>query len=270
VAVVERSNIGDITVWHWTGDAPDVLLLHGLGNYGRYWDFFAQEIAGRLRLVAPDARGHGESAKDTTGAPSEFVHDAMDVLRTMGLARPLVVGHSMGGLHATALTLTHPERVRGLVIIDTGPGLEASLQERARRLTLERPDTFADETRALAYLRETSPGYSDAVYANRIHFAFDRRGAELAWRSSKEALRRVLEEIHGHANQVWDRLGEIDVPVMLVRGTRSPTFSAARAQATLAPLRHGTLIELDAAHNVPLEQPKALADAVVRFAKETR
>jgi pimeloyl-ACP methyl ester carboxylesterase len=270
VAVVERSNIGDITVWHWSGDAPDVLLMHGLGNYGRYWDFFAQQIAGRLRLVAPDARVHGESAKDTTGAPSEFVGDAMAVLRTMGLARPLVVGHSMGGLHATALTLAHPERVRGLVIIDTGPGLEGAFQERARRLALERPDTFADEAQALAYLRETSPGYSDAVYANRIHFAFDRRGAELAWRSSKDGLRAILDEIHRNSKSVWDRLGEIDVPVLLVRGTRSATFSAARAKATFAPLRHGTFIELDAAHNVPLDQPKALADAVVRFAKETR
>jgi pimeloyl-ACP methyl ester carboxylesterase len=270
VAVVERSNIGDITVWHWTGDAPDVLLLHGLGNYGRYWDFFAQAMTGRLRLVAPDARGHGESPKNTTGASSEFVDDAMTVVRTMGLARPIVVGHSMGGLHATALTLAHPERVRGLVIIDTGPGLEAALQGRARRLTLGRPDRFADEASALAYLRENSPGYSDAVYANRIHFGFDRHGSELAWRSSKDALRAILDEVHGNASQVWDRLSEIDVPVLLVRGTRSPTFSAARAQATLAPLRHGTLIELDAAHNVPLDQPQALADEIVRFATVTR
>ena len=269
MAVVDRSNIGDITVWHWTGDAPDVLLLHGLGNYGRYWDFFAEATAGRLRLVAPDARGHGESPKDTRGTPEEFVHDVMDVLRTMGLARPLVVGHSMGGLHATALALAHPERVRGLVIIDTGPGLGATFQVRALRLTLERPDRFADEAAALAYLRETSPGYSDAVYANRIHFAFDRHGAELVWRSSKAALRAILDEIHSNANRVWDRLGEIDVPVLVVRGTRSPTFSPERAHATLAPLRHGTLIELDAAHNVALDQPKALADAVVLFAKET-
>src|SRR6185436_7859908 len=127
---------------------------------------------------------------------------------------------------------------------------------------------FADEAEALAYLRETSPGYSDAVYANRIHFAFERRGSELTWRSSKDALRAILGEIHRNAHEVWDRLGEIDVPVLLVRGTRSPTFNKARAEATFAPLRHGTLIELDAAHNVPLDQPKALADAVVTFAKE--
>ena len=267
MAVPDRSVVEGITVWEWPGNTSEVLLLHGLGNYGRYWDFFAQEIAGRLRLAAPDARGPGESPKHTTGAPGEFVDDAMKVVRAMRFARPVVVGHSMGGYHATALALAHPERVSGIVIIDTGPGLETALQDRARRLTLGRPDRFPDEEHALAYLRQTSPGYSDAVYANRINFAFERVGEELVWRSSKEALRAILDNVHHQSGGVWDRLGEIDAPVLLVRGTRSPTFSAARAQATLAPLRHGTLIELDAAHNVPLDQPKALADAVVRFAE---
>src|SRR4051812_3822015 len=106
--------------------------MHGLANYGRYWDLFADEIAGRVRLVAPDARGHGESPKPDAGyAPSDFAADAIRVLDAAGIDRAVVVGHSMGGYHATALTLAHPDRVRGLVVIDTGPGLESALQDRA-------------------------------------------------------------------------------------------------------------------------------------------
>ena len=52
-----------LRAWEWPGDPPTTLLLHGIGNYGRYWDFLADAVAGRLHLVATDARGHGESGK---------------------------------------------------------------------------------------------------------------------------------------------------------------------------------------------------------------
>src|SRR6267142_296279 len=96
--------IGSVNVWDWPGGPPDTLLLHGIGNYGRYWDFFADAIAARLRLIAPDARGHGDSDKPTTGyAPSDFAADATAVIEALTSDRPLVVGHSMGGFHGTAL-----------------------------------------------------------------------------------------------------------------------------------------------------------------------
>ncbi|HET7699599.1 MAG TPA: alpha/beta fold hydrolase, partial [Candidatus Limnocylindria bacterium] len=112
----------DIRGWEWPGPSPGALLLHGIGNYGRYWDLFAEAVDGALRLVAPDARGHGDSPKPATGyAPDDFVRDATAVMDATALERPLVVGHSMGGFHAAALTLARPERVRGLVLVDVGP-----------------------------------------------------------------------------------------------------------------------------------------------------
>ena len=66
----------ELVYWTWPGTGPPTLLLHGIGNYGRYWDLFAAAIAGRLRLVAPDARGHGESGRPADGyAPADFAAD---------------------------------------------------------------------------------------------------------------------------------------------------------------------------------------------------
>ncbi|MGH2490202.1 MAG: alpha/beta fold hydrolase, partial [Candidatus Limnocylindria bacterium] len=82
-----------LRAWEWAGEPPSTLLLHGIGNYGRYWDLFADAIAGRLRLVAPDARGHGESGRPTDGyTPEEFVADAVAVLDALAIDRALVVG----------------------------------------------------------------------------------------------------------------------------------------------------------------------------------
>src|SRR6058998_2663934 len=176
VRVPVMRRVGLSTVWDWPGFPPDALLLHGIGNYGRYWDLFSETIAGRLRLLAPDARGHGDSDKPATGyAPAEFVGDAVSVMDALTSDRPLVVGHSMGGFHATALTLAHPDRVGALVLVDVGPRIEEAGDSRARRLSLGRPDRFNDDATALAYLRATSPGYSDAVYANRMRWVFERR-----------------------------------------------------------------------------------------------
>ena len=258
-----------LRIWEWPGDPPGGLLLHGIGNYGRYWDFFADAIAGRLRLIAPDARGHGESAKPSGGyAPADFVADAVAVMDASALERPVVVGHSMGGYHATALALAHPKRVRALVLVDVGPRVEHEGASRARRLSLERPDRFPDEAAALSYLKETSPGYSDAVYDNRLEFAF-RRYADgaLEWRSSKHALAKILDATEARP-ATWDRLGEIACPVLIVRGTRSPSLAADTAEQMRATLKNARLIELDAGHNVALDRPRELADAVLRFTRE--
>ncbi|HUQ41325.1 MAG TPA: alpha/beta hydrolase [Candidatus Limnocylindrales bacterium] len=264
-----QSNIDGISVWEWPGGEPDTLLMHGIGNYGRYWDFFADAVRERLHLVAPDARGHGDSIQPPEGySPDDFVADAVRVIDAKGLERPLVVGHSMGGFHATALTLAHPDRVRGLVLVDVGPRVERAGGERARRMSLERPDRFADNASALAYLRETSPGYSDAVYANRMEWVFKRDGMRLVWRSSKEALRQIFEGRPGHSGHVWERLGEIRVPVLIVRGTRSLTFSAETAKQMTETLPDARVLDLDAAHNVALDRPRELAEAVVSFARE--
>ena len=267
--VPRRTTLEGIATWEWQGPPPDTLLMHGIGNYGRYWDLFADAVAGRLHLVAPDARGHGDSPKPATGYdPADFVRDADLVMGFHSPGAWLVVGHSMGGYHATALTLAHPERGRALVLVDVGPRSEPSGAGRARRLSLGRPERFADEQDALAYLRATSPGYSDAVYANRIEWVFRREGDSLVWRSSKDALAQILDSTASRAwPDVWGRLAEIRVPVLVVRGIRSTSFTEDTARQMIATLTDATLIELDAAHNVALDQPKELADAVVDFAK---
>lgn len=256
-----------LRAWEWSGDAPATLLLHGIGNYGRYWDFFADAVAGRLRLVAPDARGHGESGRPVDDyAAQEFVADAVAVLDALAIARGGVVGHSMGGTHAIQLAAMHPERVTRLVIVDAGPEPMAEGAERARRLSLGRPQRFANADEALAYLRRTSPGYADEVYANRMRWLFRDEAGGLAWRSSHDALASIMTG--RRRGDLWDALRAVRCPVLLVRGTRSNVLSADVAQRMLTTVTHGRLVELDAGHNVALDRPRELAEAVVAFARE--
>jgi pimeloyl-ACP methyl ester carboxylesterase len=253
----------ELRTWQWPGEPPATLLLHGIGNYGRYWDFFADAIAGRLRLVATDARGHGESGKPPDGyAPDEFIADALAVLDALAIERALVVGHSMGGTHAIRLAAAHPDRVERLVVVDAGPEPMREGAERARRLSLERPERFEYADDALAYLRRTSPGYSEEVYKNRMRWLFREDAGDVVWRSSRDALAAIMSSARG---DLWDALRGARCPVLLVRGTRSNVLSAEIAKRMIETLAQGRLIELDAGHNVALDRPKELADAVVAF-----
>ena len=260
---VSRAGVS-LRAWEWPGAAPTTLLLHGIGNYGRYWDFFANAVAGRLRLVAPDARGHGESGRaDGDYAPEEFVADALAVLDGLAIERAMVVGHSMGGTHAIRLAAAHPHRVARLVIVDAGPDPMPEGAERARRLSLERPERFANAAEALAYLRHTSPGYAEEVYANRMRWLFREADGGLVWRSSRDALTSIMSG--ARRDDLWDALRAIRCPTLLVRGIRSSVLSAETAQRMTKTIEDARLLELDAGHNVALDRPNELADAVVAF-----
>ena len=255
---------GELVVWDHAGADPPTLLLHGVAHAGRQWDFFANAIDGRLRLIAPDARGHGDSAKPAEGyAPRDFVADIVAILDGLELDRVLVVGHSMGGAHALAFTLAHPERVTRLVVVDTGPSLAAAGRERIRRLTATRPERFASAAEAEAYIRATSPGYADEIYPHRVTWLLRPTPDGLSWRSDAQSLDQIL---HGSRSDVWERFGEISAPTLLVRGTHG-YLSRETALGMVERMSDARLVELDAGHNVQLDRPVELADAVVAFAR---
>lgn len=260
----------ELVYWTWPGDGPPALLLHGIGTYGRSWDLFADAVAGRLRLVASDARGHGESGRPPAGyAAADFVADAVAILDAAGIDRAVVVGHSMGGLHSIYLAATHPERVSALVVVDAGVEPMAEGSERARRLLTERPARFATPGAAREYLERTSPGYSEAVYRNRLEWLFRSEAGELVWRSDPHALAEIMRSRTDPTDR-WVRLRTIAAPTLVVRGTRSNVLSAEVAERMVAELKDGRLLELDAGHNVALDRPRELADAVVRLATGDR
>src|SRR5256712_4303736 len=252
----------ELIYWTWPGAGPPTLLLHGIGNYGRYGDLFADAVGGRLQLVAPDARGHGESGRPASGyAPADFAADALAVLDRVGIDRAVVVGHSMGGLHSIALAARHPERVRALVIVDASPEPLPAGAERAQRLLTGRPARFADRKEARAYLERTSPGYPAAVYENRLAFALREESGGLVWRSDPAALERIMSG-RMPAEDRWHALASIACPTLVVRGRRSNVLGEDVARRMVQTLADGRLMELDAGHNVPLGRPRARADAV--------
>ncbi len=132
------------------GDGPPVLLLHGLMGRATTWWPVARWLTAYGHVRGLDARGHGNSPHRGGGwHTADFVADAAELLA--GPSEPtVVIGHSMGALHAIALAAGHPDLVRGLVLEDVGIDLRGRTVDNWRALFDAWPVPF----RSLAHVRD--------------------------------------------------------------------------------------------------------------------
>jgi pimeloyl-ACP methyl ester carboxylesterase len=168
---------------HARGGGAPLLLLHCLGVDRHFWEF-AAELAGEFRLLSFDLPGHGETP--VPSAPhgiDDLAELTADLLRREGVWRAHVAGISLGSLIAQRLAAAHPELVDRLLLIDTTPRYTDELRNmwavRAKAARDEgvrslvdgllpiwfTPQTIADNTAAVRYVRETLARCAGEGYA---------------------------------------------------------------------------------------------------------
>jgi pimeloyl-ACP methyl ester carboxylesterase len=151
------------------GEAPALLVLHGLTDSGRGWAEAVRRWGDRYAVVSYDARGHGDSPRFTpeqlAGHPGDvMVDDAVGLLEQ--LDRPVVLGHSLGGAVALSAAVRRPELVRALVLEDPaplGPG-EPQSSGRGEEFAagVEPSRAAADEDSLLRLRREQHPAWPES------------------------------------------------------------------------------------------------------------
>jgi pimeloyl-ACP methyl ester carboxylesterase len=268
----------------WGGDGPARVFLHGFGMSARVWDPFAQALAPHFRVLALDARGHGDSDHDPRFRYSHaaVTRDLECAVEALGLERLGLVGHSMGGYASIRYAARHPERVERLVLVDAGPDLRLEAPRPKRRASrtpsksgFESPSAYAaalgvvypraqaDTLRALAphWLRRRP----DGRYEPKMDPAFLRpksaRDPEERRAFDRQAWAREESE------RLWRYLARVTCPVLVVRGEDSQVLSAGTAARMVDEvLRDGRAVEIPGAgHAVMLDAPEALVDALLAF-----
>jgi pimeloyl-ACP methyl ester carboxylesterase len=106
-------------------DGAVVLLLHGLRDSSATWRHVAPVLGERFRVIAPDARGHGESEWSRDYSFEAMRDDVVGLLDALGILAAIVVGHSMGGVTAYLLAATDPGRIRLLALEEMPPPVPA-------------------------------------------------------------------------------------------------------------------------------------------------
>lgn len=101
------------------GDKPPLVLLHGLAGNGACWTPLARSLESEYDVVMPDARGHGASGTPLHGYRYEdHADDVIELVRKLELARPILLGHSMGGMTAAVAASRATGTFRGVILAD--------------------------------------------------------------------------------------------------------------------------------------------------------
>ncbi|WP_433292144.1 alpha/beta fold hydrolase [Actinoplanes sp. CA-030573] len=153
---------GTLRTLVWPGDGPTVVAAHGITANALSWAAVARELAGGVRLIAPDLRGRaGSAALPGPYGMAAHAADLVAVADHFGLATMALVGHSMGGFVVTGTAARHPSRVGPVLLVDGGrplpvpPGTDvdtallATIGPAMRRLSM----TFSSPGEYLAYFR---------------------------------------------------------------------------------------------------------------------
>jgi pimeloyl-ACP methyl ester carboxylesterase len=256
-----------------------VVLLHGLASNARIWDGVAPRLVGAgLRVVAVDLRGHGDSDQPGDGYGFETVgRDLEAALAALGLAPPLLAGHSWGASVALQYAAGRPGAVAGLALVDGGllgvTEWAGTTREEVRR-TMAPPRFAVPLSDWLARAKRFDAGGSGGRPWVRDHL---RNGVEVDDRGvarSRFRFENHLQVIDAMYDQ-WppDLYPLVDCPVLLCpAGDPGPPGATAGAKQravaralSLLPSASVTWFE-DTMHDIPLQRPAELAAELARFA----
>ena len=242
-----------------TGSGPRLVLLHGFTQTSRSWSTITAQLAARHEVVAVDAPGHGGSGDldaDLWGAADLLVEAGGDAT---------YIGYSMGARIALHAALAHPTSVRRLILIGATPGLR-SADERAERRA-------GDEQLAQFLEQEGLERFLERWLANPLfaHLDPEAAGVDDRLRNTVAGLARSLRHTGtGRQDDLWPRLAELTMPVLLVAGSLDTKFASIAGQmaSAIGPNAERILVG-GSGHAVHLERPAEFITAISAWLDRT-
>jgi pimeloyl-ACP methyl ester carboxylesterase len=252
-----------------TGQGPDLVLIHGVASNLGQWQLSILPALEGCRVTMYDLRGHGYSDMPSKGyTPDHMVRDFSGLMDHLAIERASILGHSYGGVVALYYAVLRPERVDKLIIADTGvpclePGrgrdaLLARWREALGRQGIEVPDEKAED---VAYLMAH-------MLKLRRHswrgMGVQRALARLSRLSNTTSFGQEYREASG---LTLEAIRQIQAPVLLIYGDRSPLTASFQALRDNLPKRSTAIIP-DGGHFYLLQHPELFVSHIAGFLHE--
>lgn len=240
------------------GQGTPVLLLHGLGSSGLDWEYQIPALAARHRVITLDIRGHGRSDKPRERYSIKgFSADVEALIEHLHLEPVHVVGLSMGGMIGFQLAVDHPQWLRSLCIVNSGPQVKVrsanELWQWFKRWSLARLLSMQALGQALGKLLFPRPDQDELRH----------KIAERWARNDKRAYLASFDAIVGWG--VQERLSRISCPTLVISGDRDYTPVAVK-EAYVKLMRNARLVVIEnSRHATPLDQPEAFNRTLLEF-----
>ena len=259
-------------VYAAAADSPVVLCLHGLMRNSRDFGALAAQLAARYRVIVPDVRGRGFSARDPNFNNYQipvYLQDVLTLLAGLGAARVSIIGTSMGGLMAMMLAATHPKLVSRIVLNDVGPQVDPAGLERIRGYAGQAAPVRS-WPEAIAQLRADYaaawPNLSDARWDEIARLSYRANAQGVPEVDADPLIREPLKSSAAAAPDLWPLWRSLArVPILVIRGAHSDILSVttfARMQRERPGLE--VLTVANRGHAPLLDEPGCVA-AIERF-----
>jgi pimeloyl-ACP methyl ester carboxylesterase len=251
----------------WNRRARDcVVLVHGNSANAWWWRWVAEAMgAAAPRIIALDLRGHGDSAwvKPPAYSPLAYAEDIARLIRALKIERPVVVGHSMGGIAALGFAIHFAKLVRAIVAIDVAVTSTARRNRYLRHLKALPTVVYPDLAIAIAKFRlmpnegAIAPEIIRAVAEHSLIPAVD---GGFTMKFDRESF------FGSDGLDVAAAISQIELPLLLVRAGHSRILSAEAATIAAASNTLAGLVTIaEAHHHIPLERPAELARELLSF-----
>jgi pimeloyl-ACP methyl ester carboxylesterase len=283
-SLVLRERDVEIGLLDWGGDGPLALLHHANGFCKGVWGLVADGLRERFRVVAMDARGHGDSSRPD--GPDGFGWDAF-ALDLVAVAERLAaerrdgrvavgVGHSFGGTAMIGAAARRPELFERIVLVDPvtpprpelmPPGRDEHLQglvDGARKRRADWPSR--EEARAWWAERELFAGWRPEALDL---YALDGLGEEADGSVALKCPGAVEAAVFAGSEgfDIFARVRGVATPALFLWAARG-SFPRSVYEELAASMRAARVETLDCGHMVPMERPEWVVEAVCRFAAE--
>lgn len=251
-----------------------VLFIHGLSYFSYDWLEFGSTLCVDRMGCAMDMRGFGdsgESADDDYSIPS-MAEDIKNLLDHLGWEKVILVAHSMGARSASYFTRNNPEYVKGLVLVDWSPENAPAGSKRVATTVANMPDAFADLKEVMKYFGTDpdSPDGQDKLERFKAYTKPVEAGEGITIKRSGFFKQQFLKQLaSGKAPNrgvdLWDVVRSIQVPVLLLRGTRSDLFAAETLPKMLDSNALIQAQEIDAGHYIIGDNPEVSLASIRTF-----
>lgn len=243
------------------GAKPPLVLLHGFTDDGSCWFPVVEPLVQNYDVILPDARGHGKSARiDGIGFSNDaLAEDAAALLQALGLHRPAVLGHSMGGFTALILAAAHSDQVGCLLLEDPPFGPPLTPEMEAARETGMRD--WAN------YLRQAQGQSLEAMIADEQQRSPRWSTAEFQpWAASKHQVDLAVFDGQHRWSQWQALMQQVKCPVLLLYGDNKTFVNETIAQEAAALWQAGQAVQISqAGHSIRRDNPPDYLQTVREF-----
>ena len=257
--------------------APVVILLHGFAQNAHSWDYTTLALGQKYRVISLDARGHGDSdwAADSDYATAAHQRDLDRFIEQFDGVPVTLIGLSMGGRTSYLYASRRPAKVRGLIIVDSGPpGAKApnSRQSGARRIMdfVTLPDELDTWDEFVERIHQYNPRRSvQEVRDTLIHKVRQAPNGKWTWKYDRVLRRPDRPREVVSADEQWRRVEDIACPTLVVRGAESDILARTTASEMAARMQNCQFVEVEGAgHLVPGDNPKRFIAVVTEWLDE--